>query len=707
MNKRLIVLPILIAALLLATGCPGPAPIPEPERADSFSAYLEPLAGYGSVAWPSDAVIRILPENATGSDFRIPFAGSTSLDGSSALFQSNQFEDYDRPCLALWPENLLAARVGNGLTVSLPQTRFSKAEGFDLRDMPMIAWSGTDAVLKFYHLCNVVEVSYDAMRPLRAIQLRSLKDEALWGDASVVESNDGTSAPFLLVGENPAEDRNMLMLELSHDDAGEPGAEPFVTGSQSVVTSGTLTGNNIPGRKTVCFIVPVGTLQEGFVVTLIDEGFGFMQKEAAAPATGRARYEVLSPVTYASQAENVTIREDVLNKAFYKDIFMDSGTNLTSNTSMPVTDFLGLTLEYFRADGNTETTRKQQTSIYVGNSYDTNGRILYPDGEPRFRMVYVNGGGSSDHGYALGSDGRERYRQFVFQGGAYLGSCAGAYIATEGYSLNSETTANYFGLWPSHCNRLSTQQIYPGHVIPKDSPLLKYYDFGGDYYVDSVRHHNGPCFIDYATVPGTEVLTRFDIPDSTKMHGHPAIIAWKKDKWTGRVIPCGSHPEQVGHNENLILMAGMVRYCLDGLGIAKVKGVLHNGEVRPMTCKTEDENPAFTRIGDKQCHHFVFALPTGARNIRVRLEAKANYTLSLMLAHETFAFKEDAQYSRTGTEAVKELFFPSLPAGTWYVGVQCESTVTVSNEHGTYGTVYSNTGVLNGVPYTIGVTWDY
>ena len=73
----------------------------------------------------------------------------------------------------------------------------------------------------------------------------------------------------------------------------------------------------------------------------------------------------------------------------------------------------------------------------------------------------------------------------------------------------------------------------------------------------------------------------------------------------------------------------------------------------------------------------------------------------------TFAFREDAQYSQEGTERVKELVFDTLPAGTWYVGVQCESAVTVTDNHGPFGTVYADTGVLNGVPYTIGVTWNY
>jgi hypothetical protein len=68
---------------------------------------------------------------------------------------------------------------------------------------------------------------------------------------------------------------------------------------------------------------------------------------------------------------------------------------------------------------------------------------------------------------------------------------------------------------------------------------------------------------------------------------------------------------------------------------------------------------------------------------------------------------QDAEYAVEGVQSGKQLFFPSLEAGTWYVGVQCESVPTVTDNHGTYGTEYSNTGILNGAPYTVQVSWDY
>ncbi|MGF1582328.1 MAG: BPL-N domain-containing protein [Gemmataceae bacterium] len=49
--------------------------------------------------------------------------------------------------------------------------------------------------------------------------------------------------------------------------------------------------------------------------------------------------------------------------------------------------------------------------------------------------VLVHPGGSgSRQGRALGKKGREAVRQFVREGGGYLGICAGAYLATNDYS---------------------------------------------------------------------------------------------------------------------------------------------------------------------------------------------------------------------------------------------------------------------------------
>ena len=403
----------------------------------------------------------------------------------------------------------------------------------------------------------------------------------------------------------------------------------------------------------------------------------------------------------AQRTAYVSVRTDVPNKAFYKDVFMHGGLSLSSYDTLPFLGALNLSHEYVALGSATEENKALQNSIFNSNPDDANGVLLYPDGEPRFRLLYVNGGCANSSGKKLENQGRINFKTFVDNGGSYVGNCAGAYLP----AVTEDRTGfgGYVGVWPGDCSGASTPIWNVGYIVPEGSPLRKYSDFGGDYYIDSVRHHNGPYFERWYEVPGTEVLTLNDYP-AYRFHNLPSAIAYKADCYKGRVIPIGGHPEKITEGERYTLMQSYVRYALEGIGCAKAKGILSNGELRRMTKSTEDNDPAFTKIGDKQCHHFVFVLPKKARNIEIRLESLENYELSLRLAQGTYAFKEDAQYAAEGKELVKTLKFEELPAGTWYVGIQCESTVeaTPAKTH----VIYSNTAILNGAPYTISVKWD-
>ena len=62
-------------------------------------------------------------------------------------------------------------------------------------------------------------------------------------------------------------------------------------------------------------------------------------------------------------------------------------------------------------------------------------------------------------------------------------------------------------------------------------------------------------------------------------HQKPSIIAYKVSDFTGRVIPCGGHPEQVADGERRDLMAAYVKYAFDGVGIAKAKELIFSGKM--------------------------------------------------------------------------------------------------------------------------------
>ena len=386
-------------------------------------------------------------------------------------------------------------------------------------------------------------------------------------------------------------------------------------------------------------------------------------------------------------------------QGYFKDIFSDGGVYLTPLAYMVAADELGLAVEYLCTSESSV-----QNGVMISDNIDSNGHLLYPDGAPRFRMIYTNGGGAGGHGNSLGETGRERVRTFYANGGSYSGSCAGAFIA----SIHWEDTGSYpdyYHIWPGRARATGLLGAYTGHTIPGNSPLLNYYDFGGDLYIDNVRHNNG-CFamenIDYP--PETEVLLRYDYP-GWEMHEKASTWAYKPSGplglAAGRIVVTGSHPESVFSGERLELMQAILLYALDGTGLPRLKAELINGEMRSMDLYAGDRLPEFTRIGDKQYHHFTILVPPEANSLTIELDAEADFDFNLYTNPGEFAFQDSAQFTSLSEGAEHVLQVPVEEAGLWYIGVECASSVDANN------CVYTGqTDVLNGAAYDITATWD-
>ena len=409
---------------------------------------------------------------------------------------------------------------------------------------------------------------------------------------------------------------------------------------------------------------------------------------------------------------------------YYKDVFMDSGIHLENRKDLPVTRFLGLSMETFVAASYypceltmRDTTR--QNELMCGSPLDENGILLYPDGEPRFRMIYMNGGLATRHGNSLTPEGRDNIRKFIDNGGSYVGCCAGMFLASNGvYYEDREYAPNrsYLSIWPGTTAETWLDNSYTTVRFSKDSPLLKYYDFGGDLKVDSLRHSNGgyAYYGEGGIIPeGTEPLFRFVYDtvsvDSKSSHIHDQVCAWayKKNEQSGRVVITGSHPEMFSVGERLELMAAMVRYAMDGNGAVAVKGDLIPGEVRQMNKSSEDEDPLFTKIGDRQYHHFTVQIPKKTKEAVVTLEGYEgadNFDLTLAACNDGPAFHDKTSIKNVSLGCNKTLVLKSPKAGKWYISVFCETTVTA--ETGEKGVEYTGrTDVLNGVPYKIKVEY--
>jgi glutamine amidotransferase-like uncharacterized protein len=339
-----------------------------------------------------------------------------------------------------------------------------------------------------------------------------------------------------------------------------------------------------------------------------------------------------NPVSATSRSKEKS-RKEVLSRGrgYYKDLFMDGGVALSSRYYLPATRFLGLSIDYF-ASAKTDKLTKQDTllqrNIFCGSEDDTNGWLLYPDGAPRYRVIYVNGGKSGSHGRSLTERGRELLREYVANGGSYVGTCAGAYLATSGSRRDNGSIRNansYLSLWPGYAKPTKLLKSRPTLKIGKKSPLLRYFDFGGDKTVAEV-YHNGGCSAygdkDGNLPKGTEPLAYYKFEDTKKVQIDDRIAVWayKPTEQSGRVVMCGSHPESVSEGERLEFMSAMLLYAMDGNPQARLKGELEAGEVREMNKRTEDKEPEYTRIGDRQYHHFAIEVPRGCKRAVVSLD---------------------------------------------------------------------------------------
>lgn len=384
-------------------------------------------------------------------------------------------------------------------------------------------------------------------------------------------------------------------------------------------------------------------------------------------------------------------------EGFYKDLFMDGGAWLTHRTRLYAAESLSLDYEFIAVQ-DTLLLRH----VMVGNAEDANGFLLYPDGAPRFRVIYTNGGDAGRHGLALTDSGRQRIRDFFQHGGSYTGSCAGAYLASLS-NLDHGIEPSFYHIWPGRTKNANIYDAYVGNSIPESSALLRYYDFGGDFYIDSLYQNGGP----YANEardwpPETEVLLRYDTIGITA-HEKASAWAWKEHDSTGRVVVVGSHPEGWPFGERLRLMKAILQLALDGVGSARVKGMLANGETRVMNQPTGG-NPEFAKVGDRQYHHFAIDVPAGVHGLEVALDGDDSFHLNLYLRRDSFAFRSRAGFADTNVGADKRIYVPAPLSGRWFVGVECATTVE------TYGdSIFfyrGRTDVLNGAAYSITASWS-
>ena len=170
-------------------------------------------------------------------------------------------------------------------------------------------------------------------------------------------------------------------------------------------------------------------------------------------------------------------------------------------------------------------------------------------GLDRYQVVIFTGGSGSKQAKAIGDSGREVVNKFVENGGGYIGICAGAYLACDGFS---------WGL----------------HILDAKTPSSKWMRGKGDVKIEltdkgrdilglpsgqiDIRYANGPILVPAKNdaIADFEPLAFFRTElaehDSPKgaMINSAAIVRGTFGK--GRVIVSSPHPEQTPGMETFI-----------------------------------------------------------------------------------------------------------------------------------------------------------
>jgi len=172
------------------------------------------------------------------------------------------------------------------------------------------------------------------------------------------------------------------------------------------------------------------------------------------------------------------------------------------------------------------------------------GADIAAGGLKGYDLVMFTGGSGSAEAGGLGEKGREEVREFVRQGGGYVGICAGAYLACSGFE---------WGL-----GVLNAKTVSPKWRRGQGDVKITGEAFGEKLDERTIRYANGPIIkADVRKdLPEFEVLVSFrtelalnDTPVGVMVNA-PAMV--RSTYGLGRVFTSSPHPEQTAGLEPLV-----------------------------------------------------------------------------------------------------------------------------------------------------------
>lgn len=731
MHKRILIYSTILAAVLAASCTKAdqmstsetPVPIGGGTKPDTLYTVLEqtgdtklelsgPVDDKYSMLWEENETITVLCDNGGTATYKL----ASESGKASGTFAGTLPEGATKAVYALLSGDNLATD-GNALTFSIPQEKDAVAGNVG-QAFPAVAQVGAGGSVALYNVIGLLRVDFNGTAPnIIKIVLRDLAGNDLWGNCRVPIKDDGS---------------------LDYENA-------TVTGGGNTIALNFAEGTDISGNS-YFFPIPVGALDGGFAIVLyeaddtktdgVGRAYSFLQKITGTKAMLRSCvYAINASVT--EKSEPLSVKE----RGYYKSLFVNSGYGLDRfkgdtepENSIPAIDYMGLIndYEYFYGAGNVES---YQTGVIIGNDNDANGVLLYPDGSPRFRLIFNSGGNSQNHGKSLGYEGRRRFYHFFNNGGSYTSVCAGSFLAAQsvdGNNRDGDGEEDFtYGFIPVNLYHTGLpypmdkyRGIYTNMEILSDAKSIiagvngdnKFNLLLNGSIADVMHHGGGYLHSNQTSQDGIKVLMKYrysitkgssdinpedgasydahyyrqdtkdnDLFGGRERDGYNSTWTYKPSTGnTGRAVCTGSHPEGTDRDCDKQFTGFMFRYAMEGNGEAIVKdGDLQFGQPRYMNDSPASyDNPASNDagIGDRQYHHFKFDVPAGGYD-NICLSLNSDYDkdsgidLYLGLKEGGLAWFSEADYLLCNKGGRKEIRIKHLPEGTWYVSVFCATTV--------------------------------
>ncbi|MDD5340308.1 MAG: BPL-N domain-containing protein [Candidatus ainarchaeum sp.] len=158
-----------------------------------------------------------------------------------------------------------------------------------------------------------------------------------------------------------------------------------------------------------------------------------------------------------------------------------------------------------------------------------------------YKGIWMPGGWADDYKASISDTGDARIRELVRNGGAYVGTCAGAFYACSKhvwkgkrynfplqlYNGTCTGPINEIAVYPAYgMGDISINQSHPANIFEPAQRSVLYY--GGPYFTPDANQES-------------QVMARYLVPSNPAINNKPAVVAFNYGN--GRAVLIGPHPE--------------------------------------------------------------------------------------------------------------------------------------------------------------------